>query len=137
MAVKRGDSQKHTQSVQRSAPPPGPESQQLFENHSGFTIKVKIYFFILIDRKFFSGKTKHFSTFWSFSYCSWLLRPKNVLSIDLQESAPRKIVFSIDLQESAPRRNVLRCEQETLTIDTYDRHLRWTLAIDTCNRHLQ
>ena len=107
--IKEGSPRKHTQSVQRPLWPPGPGAQGPFENSSGFTIKVKIYFFILTRRKFFSGKTKHFSTSGSFSYSCWLLRQKSFLLIDLQES----------------------------TLDTYTGHLHLKLTIDTYNRHLQ
>ena len=55
---KEGSPRKHTQSVQRPLLAAGPGVQGPFENSSGFTIKVKIYVFILLDRKICNGKNK-------------------------------------------------------------------------------
>ena len=84
MTIKEGSPRKHTQSVQRPLVPAGPRPQGLFENSSGFTIKVKIYFFILIDRKICNGKNKGLALLDPFSYCFKMTLQKNVLLIDLR-----------------------------------------------------
>ena len=98
MAVKEGSPRKHTQSVQRPPPPAGPRSQQLFENSSGFTIKVKIYFFILTDRKICNGKNKGLALLDPFSYCFKMTLQKNVLLIDLRPCF--HFYFSLLLQKT-------------------------------------
>ena len=58
MAIKEGSPRKHTQSVQRHERWPGPRPHPLFENSSGFTIKVKIYFLFYVREKFATVKIR-------------------------------------------------------------------------------
>ena len=72
-SIKEGSTQKHTQSVKRPARTPGPESQGHFENHSGFTIKVKIYLLFYTEAKIVHGfcRVGDFQAY--FPYCLDLL----------------------------------------------------------------
>ena len=98
MAIKEGSPRKHTQSVQRPERWPGPRPQGQFENSSGFTIKVKIYFFILTDRKICNGKNKGLALLDPFSYCFKMTLQKNVLLIDLRPCF--HFYFSLLLQKT-------------------------------------
>ena len=98
MGIKEGSPRKHTQSVQRPERWPGPGAQGPFENSSGFTIKVKIYFFILTDRKICNGKNKGLALLDPFSYCFKMTLQKNVLLIDLRPCF--HFYFSLLLQKT-------------------------------------
>ena len=123
MGIKRGSPRKHTQSVQRPLWWPGPRPQGQFENSSGFTIKVKIYFFILLGRKICNGKNKGLALLDPFSYCFKMTLQKNVLLIDLRPCFHFDDLlerFSIHLHY-------------TLTLCTYTEHLHYALYTYTRN----
>ena len=106
MGVKEGSPRKHTQSVQRPLRAAGPGVPGPFENSSGFTIKVKIYFFILTDRKICNGKNKGLALLDPFSYCFKMTLQKNVLLIDLRPCF--HFYFSLLLQKTFfPNRSLL------------------------------
>ena len=127
--IKRGDSQKHTQRVQRSAWSPGPGSQQLFENSSRILSKSQKRNRFSRGRKICNGKTKGFYTFLCFLHFGTgiLSKSQNLLrfQVDAKFATVKQTVFS---------------HSWTLTMDTCNRHLQWTLTVDTkvtYNRHSQ
>ena len=133
-SIKEGSPRKHTQSVQRPLWWPGPGAQGPFENSSGFTIKVKIYFFILTDRKICNGKNKGLALLDPFSYCFKMTLQKNVLLIDLRPCF--HFYFSLLLQKTFLLIDLRPCFHFDDLLERFSIHLHYTLTLCTYTEHL-
>ena len=148
MAIKRGDSQKHTQRVQRSGRWPGPGSQRLFENSSGFTSKVKIQVVFYTRRKFATVKIRVWRSLNRIIEPNQWIEPMNRISESNQwiESVNRinesnqwigsvnRISESNQWIESMNRIN--EANQWIESMNRVNESNQWTHTIDTYNRHI-
>ena len=105
-----------------------------FENSSGFTIKVKIYFFILTDRKICNGKNKGLALLDPFSYCFKMTLQKNVLLIDLRPCF--HFYFSLLLQKTFLLIDLRPCFHFDDLLERFSIHLHYTLTLCTYTEHL-